>query len=343
MQYLILNMWMLLAGAAFIALLLGWSLRGLISAGRRQALSAECETFKAELADKTEALTALQASLDKRQLRSAEAVSGDDTLRQELEEREKRLNKLTSELGAAQAELEALRTEDTADTASDQSDLSEKVQAESPDADDVTALKDRNIWLEERIATVEADLLEQMSKTAAPASDASRDQAKEKLHWQASYLRQRVDALEAALLVAQAEQVTQDVAEENDPVPEADKAASDEEMARLRWRNRYLEGRLAYYEDHVAEPDEPAEQAGQAEVTSLLEARLADLPLSEEADDNEIAEETGLAAEEEPSDTENDLAEAVSGETAELENEDQAETPVEKVAPPFHQEASQIR
>ena len=61
-----------------------------------------------------------------------------------------------------------------------------------------------------------------------------------KAEWQENFLKQRVEALEDELAKAKAPA----------PAPSGRKGNGDaeEELARLRWRNRFLEGRLAYFE-----------------------------------------------------------------------------------------------
>ncbi|MEL7113626.1 MAG: hypothetical protein AAGK93_11950, partial [Pseudomonadota bacterium] len=101
----------------------------------------------------------------------------------------------------------------------------------------------------------------------------------EKLTWRSAYLSQRVDALErkiiagstaaAVLAPMPAPEIAAIVPEPKpEPAPEpapivdnAEKAAADEELARLRWRNRYLEGRLAYFEESVEDEVETVVEA----------------------------------------------------------------------------------
>lgn len=85
--------------------------------------------------------------------------------------------------------------------------------------------------------------------------------------WQAQYLRQRVETLENELhqlsmkqgtsLVSASNAIVEESSLEDANEPETSTEQS-EELANLRWRNRYLEGRLAYFEEAVerAEPGE---------------------------------------------------------------------------------------
>ena len=117
----------------------------------------------------------------------------------------------------------------------------------------------------------------------------------EKAKWQNEYLRQRVAFLEehglSSRVDASPEPATDTdeiaIKEAETPVLTAVPAAEsgdedagdiEQELARLRWRNRYLEGRLAYIdggdtEDDAASAEDPAE----ADKTSAAEALLAQL------------------------------------------------------------------
>ncbi len=73
----------------------------------------------------------------------------------------------------------------------------------------------------------------------------------------------------------------------DEPAEDPASAESDEELARLRWRNRYLEGRLAYFEAGDAEADAVETEAG--ETTEEPETEQAD---SEEPEDDGSEPET---------------------------------------------------
>ena len=314
MQWLIMNMWMLLGGASLFALLLGWAVRGLFSSGRIRKAEIERDVMQVELAQTREEAEALYAAQKKRQQETAEAVSGDDTLRQELEDREQRLSKLSNELSAAQTELEALKS-DSADSgdilksagAAAAGALAGAVLSDD-NAEEIAGLKDRNNWLEERVASLEGELASQSAATestteSAPTIPAATEPqpAEEKLVWQAGYLRQRVEALETALLAAQSSETPAALSEAD--VPSEDTGAPDEEMARLRWRNRYLEGRLAYYEDNTpegaTEPVDSAEPIEPEETVSAPATLLTDTsPLNEPSSAEELTEETEVSDEE---------------------------------------------
>lgn len=299
MQWLIANMWMVLAAATFLGLLFGFSFRGLLASNQVRRAGIEREIAKTELTQAKAEVDALYAAQRKRKEEAAQAVGGDDTLRQELDDRETRIAALGDELNAARAELEQLKSE-----SEDGNGLAEVAAgaavgalagAASSDEDEkeLKDLRDRNAWLEERVVALEADVSAVAAivpaETDAPAEE---DPGLEKLHWQNAYLRQRVDALEAKTIEQSATR-TETVELEAAPVietepesPEADNdsasnVAVDEEMARLRWRNRYLEGRLAYFEQ-AEETVEDASEDVAAEPVTEPEAETSE-PDEEEA------------------------------------------------------------
>lgn len=276
MQWLVANMWMVLAAATFLGLIFGLSFRGLIASNQVRRAGIEREIAKTELTQAKAEVDALYAAQRKRKEEGAQAVGGDDSLRQELDERETRISSLGDELSAARAELEELKSEN-----GERSGLLEAAggaalgavagAALSDDNEkELTELRDRNSWLEERVVALEADV--SAAAVVPVVEDASAaDPGVEKLNWQAAYLRQRVDALEAKAIETNAASVVVAPIVETEPEPESpepdnDAAANsvaDEELARLRWRNRYLEGRLAYFE----QDEEPVDEAIPAEET----------------------------------------------------------------------------
>lgn len=271
MQWLIANMWMALAAATVLGLFFGFSFRGLLVGSRIRRAQVEREIARTELTQTKAEVEALYAAQRKRKEDNAQAVGGDEELQAELAERETRISALGDELAAARSELEELKAEndrgtDIADTAGAAAAGAVAGAILSDDnGEELTQLRDRNTWLEERVAALEADVSAQpaaapVETAAAPASD---DQELQKLKWQAGYLRQRVDALETNILsnrAAEAAPAAEPV-EETPVEQEPASAESDEELARLRWRNRYLEGRLAYFEAGEAEAEAEAEES----------------------------------------------------------------------------------
>jgi len=279
MQWLIANMWMALAAATVLGLFFGFSFRGLLVGSRVRRAQVEREIARTELTQTKAEVEALYAAQRKRKEDNAQAVGGDDGLQAELEDRETRISALGDELAAARSELEQLKTEngngdgnlvETAGAAV--AGAVAGVVLSDTDQEELTQLRDRNNWLEERVSVLEADVAAPVAAAAPEAGDAAR----EKLQWQTGYLRQRVDALEASMIAARANGASV-AAAPSEPEETSAPPESDEEMARLRWRNRYLEGRLAYFEAGEAEAAETVENdpAPEPEVESPTEATAA--------------------------------------------------------------------
>ena len=268
MHWLISQMWIALAAAGVLGLLLGMALRGLFVGNRIRKAMVERDIALTELEQTRSEVDALYAAQRKRQdeaAQTAQAVSGDDSLQVELEQRENKILELGSELMSARAELESLRGRDAKGDLAGKAGaaLAAAAASSAMSQEEADALNERNRWLEERIASLEAEVSAAPGEPeAAEPVAALGDVSLEKLNWQNAYLRQRVEALEGVVAeapesVASAVPVAAPV--EDTPVAEPTPDAGDEELARLRWRNRYLEGRLAYYEDGN---DEEASETG---------------------------------------------------------------------------------
>ncbi|NQY98182.1 MAG: hypothetical protein HRT82_13590 [Henriciella sp.] len=301
MQWLIANMWMALAAATVLGLFFGFSFRGLLVGSRVRRAQIEREIARTELTQAKAEVEALYAAQRKRKEDNAQSVGGDEGLQAELEDREARISSLGDELAAARAELEQLQAEnDSGDgvvAAAGAAVAGAVAGAALSDGDqeELTQLRDRNTWLEERVAALEADgpapAAEAPVAAAAPVADDGP--AMDKLKWQAGYLRQRVDVLEARMIAARGAEAPAAAAEPAAAEPAASEpsAETDEEMARLRWRNRYLEGRLAYFEAGEAEAAEAADAEPEAAPEPVAEAEAETPTEPEPAADPETAPE----------------------------------------------------
>lgn len=330
MQWLIANMWMALAAAAVLGLLFGFSFRGVMSSNRVRRAEIEREIARTELTQSKAEAEALYAAQRKRKEESAQLASGDDTLQTELTERENRITALGEELRGARSELDALKSKTSGDSTHGEMAGAAIVGAvagavlSDDDQEELTKLRDRNTWLEERVAALETDIAAQSASepaVVAVASKALEEAASgpniEKLNWQSTYMRQRVAALESKLIEATAaasgaalasEQVVELVAA---PTPEPEVAVEtsgevDEELAQLRWRNRYLEGRLAYFEQT---PDGEDGAESETEAPKLVEDAAAISEPEQEAEpesdpepeiDTDSEPETGIASDVDP-------------------------------------------
>lgn len=321
MTWLVAHMWIALAGAVLVALLLGWSLRGMLLTGRLRRAEVDRDVTKVELSearDEIERLFAAQRKLLAGQ-GGAQAFEAAQVSPQADPALEQQLAETLSALRAARDELDALKA-------------APPVLAPAPEMAAVPVIDGaamlRTQELEEQAARLEAELVEarralteaEVARAEAVAAAAAvpapvqaeappTAEADPKLAWRVSYLALRVKALEnevaaqpaAAPKVEEAAPVAAAIAPAE---PKADEESPEEELARLRWRNRYLEGRLAYFEgDQESVADEIAAQ---------------DEEIASEAFDGETEYETGEAPDEAYDDLEN-----VSGDDDEDEEEDE--------------------
>ncbi|MGY9050469.1 MAG: hypothetical protein ACKVKF_26490, partial [Rhodobacterales bacterium] len=262
MAWLLTHMWISLAGVGLFSLLFGWSMRGIMLVGKLRTARVDRDIARTEL-DQTKAEIEGLYAAQRNTLpgASAPASTADPSLRAELNVREKRLSELSAELSRSKAELQSLKSGAGRGTA--------PVAAKMASDQTEPSLLWRNRHLESRVQHLEAALHKQASSpaqavsapvaAAAVSSGPAMDTAEiDKLKWQANFFKQRVEALEAELAVQA------DPAPASAPVAapiESDDAG--EELARLRWRNRFLEGRLAYFEGDSAVAEEASAEAAE--------------------------------------------------------------------------------
>ena len=346
MAWLVTHMWMVLAGATVFALLLGWSFRGMLLTGK----------MRKAIVDKDVALTELDQARDEieRLFAAQRAQRGEGG--EVADASARKISDLTAELQKAKTELTTLKAEaEKAASAPPAEAPVERdaptivlppnrggpeedggegdAPAAESEATEPPTLTWRNRHLEARVKQLEAQLAEIQAAPAAepeaapavvteetPAAEAALSVDEEglaKLRWQADYLKQRVEGLEAELAKAPAE------------VPVAAEEDTNEEMARLRWRNRFLEGRLAYFEGGAGEAAaEPvAEKTG-------AEAMLEQLEVTDTAADMTEAVEAmagELTVAEMPAEDEPDFVVADSEEDEEASFETLVETEIADV------------
>jgi predicted flap endonuclease-1-like 5' DNA nuclease len=316
-------MWIALAGAALLALALGWSIRGMLLLGKLRRAEVDRDVARVELGEAREEIERLFASQRKllsgqgdTQVYEAMQVSpqADPALEQQLAE-------TAAALQAARSELEALRS-------------APPVLAPAPElaalpvADGAHMQKTRE--LEDRVAGLEADLAEARralgaaelaraeAVAAAPAPLAAPpSEADPKLVWKVEYLTQRVKALEGEVaaqpvLATLPAPVAEPGAAAEAPAARAAEESAEEELASLRWRNRYLEGRLAYFEGDAESVAGEIEEAGE-DIDPQDDAAVA------LADEDDAAADFAEEDEEDEEDEGASAAEAILGR---LEKED---------------------
>ena len=360
MQWLISQIWILLAVAALLGLILGLALRGLMSAGKMRKATVERDVARTELGQARSEIDALYAS--QRKMKEDGVVSVDtselDSVRADLQKRDEQISELQVALQAARDDAEAAKSErhdNTLQTAG--AAVAGAVGGAllgGGDDEKAKELEERNTWLEERVAALESDL--EAASANAEASETHEVDAPEvitapettdtgvsaaKLEWQNTYLRQRVEALEDRMQVTPVPVPAALATTAPTATEDTDTTESDEELARLRWRNRYLEGRLAYYEDGEAgaaeERAEAAAETEEDEDSGMIAAAVAGAGAvaavatlsDDEADAEEVSEETEeeveLSADDEASDDTAEIEEDVVDAPAETETSDNDE------------------
>ncbi|OZB16049.1 MAG: hypothetical protein B7X53_09890 [Hyphomonas sp. 34-62-18] len=298
MTWLVAHMWIALAGAALVALLLGWSLRGMMLMGRLRRAEVDRDVTKVELGearDEIERLFAAQRKLLAGQ-GGAPAFEAAQVSPQADPALEQQLAETLTALRLAREELDALKAAPPVLAPAPE-------MAAVPSVDGAAMLRTKE--LEDQVAALEADLAEarraltdaEVARAEAVAAAAAvpepapveaeappAGEPDPKLVWKASYLALRVKALENEVAAQPPAVATPaPVAEEVAPVaapsapeaPKADEESPEEELARLRWRNRYLEGRLAYFE---------GDQDSVADEIAAEDDALADMELEAEAE-----------------------------------------------------------
>lgn len=326
MTWLVAHMWIALAGAAVVALLLGWSIRGMLLLGKLRRAEVDRDVARVELGEARDEIERLFAAQRKMLAGQGEAGAfeaaqmspqADPALEQKLAE-------TITALQAARDELDALKSAPPV-----LAPTPELAVMPSVDAGHTVQVTE----LETRISGLEAELAE--ARTALSAAEVARAEAvaagaearsadpDPKLEWKASYLAQRVRALEdqvatQPVAIVAAPTVTENAPEtaraETAAPAEVGEESPEEELARLRWRNRFLEGRLAYFEgdaesiaEEIAEEglesseddetydDDGYEEGSEAEAD--FEAYEDDEPVEDEGAFDEVEDEGAAAAE----------------------------------------------
>lgn len=284
MAWLLAHMWAALAGVAIFGLLLGWSIRGMMLVGKMRKAMVERDVTKTELEQAKEEIESLYAAQRGKQ------IGSDPALQSDLRDREAKLAQLQTELATAKNELGSLKARPAATdhrpaTASEAapSAAAPMISGESPHA----SLVWRNRHLESRVRHLESLVSSPMASgdmaeavTQADTAPAAGD---------TDALRTKIEALEAELTKVKSVAAA----------PVARNGDMDEELARLRWRNRFLEGRLAYFEGD-ADARQAAEEVTAVKPEAPLTEVIAEEPEPEtEAEDIEVSE-AEIAEEAEP-------------------------------------------
>lgn len=236
MTWLLAHMWIVVAATSLVAVLLGWSIRGMMLSGKMRKAVVERDMARVELGNSREEVEKLFAQIKKLSNGETPAQAAPDPILA------RKVDSLTAELARKSAEIEALKSAGPG-TAARPADASAAPEE---------SLAWRNRHLESRVVHLEAELAKAgtqvLAAVAAPVPAAEPDAANAKLDWEVKYLRTRVEALQAELAAVPVA-ASADVLPMTAPAAAAEPAAPvEEEISRLRWRVRFLEGRLAYFE-----------------------------------------------------------------------------------------------
>ncbi len=255
MAWLMTHMWIVVAATGTAAALVGWSVRGVLLSGKMRRAVVERDMVKVELSNSKDEVEKLFAEI--RKLQTGEAHPAAPAVDPILT---RKVDSLTAELARKSAEIDALKT--AAATAGGAAPGAATVPA-GPAEEETLAWRNRH--LESRVAYLEAELAKAPAPAAVaePAPAAAVPVETARRDWERQYLRTRVDALQAELCAVPPLPAAAAAPAAPGPVAAAPATAPpvEEEIARLRWRVRFLEGRLAYFEGDGAAPA----PAGQAE------------------------------------------------------------------------------
>lgn len=294
MLWLVAQMWTLIGLAALFGLLFGWGFRGLrLRSSARRAI-VERDIALTELDQARAELDGLYAA--QRRGIGAASTAGDETLRRELEAREAKVASLNAALAESREEMRRLQEKKdlgasvaAAAAVAPAAMAGPGQAAERLDAGVNPAgaeLEWRNRYLESRVRSLEADInrLAALAETKPasepePVTEAAEEALPpsveaDKVRWQNAYLRTRLAYFEAFPIqlradMAEAAAPLEDAVSQEDAPASADEAADgpseiEQELARLRWRNRYLEGRLAYVDGDAERGEETAGEPADA-------------------------------------------------------------------------------
>ncbi len=288
MAWLMTHMWIVVAATGLVAILLGWSIRGMMLSGKMRQAVVERDMVKVELSNSKEEVEKLFAQIRKLQNGDTQAAvpQVDPILTRKVES-------LTAELARKSAEIDALKAAAAAAAVAAVPAAPAAAPATAAPAEE--SLVWRNRHLESRVAHLEAELAKAPAAPAAapPAPPAEPPVDTAKRDWELAYLRTRVEALQtelAAVPVAAPAAPAPVVVTAPEPAVAAETPAPvEEEIARLRWRVRFLEGRLAYFEGdgEGAAKDAPAAAPEPAKQPRAAEAILGQLQAADERADAE--------------------------------------------------------
>lgn len=153
MTWLMTHMWIVAVSASAVALLLGWSIRGMLLSGKMRQAMVERDMVKVELGNTKDEVEKLFAQI--RKLQNGDAASAapvaDPILTRKVES-------LTAELARKSAEIEALKVSSSAGAAA----APAAVAAKAGESEESLAWRNRH--LESRIVHLESELAKRKAR-----------------------------------------------------------------------------------------------------------------------------------------------------------------------------------
>ncbi len=261
MAWLVAHMWAVLAGSALLGLLFGWAFRGIMLKGKARKAIVDRDVAQTELAQAREEVEALYKA--QRNGNGVQASGGSSDSAQRLKELTDELERTRQEVKDAQASGGKTGLAAAGGAVAGAVAGAALGGGEAEAGEDHPSLVWRNRHLESRVRSLEAKLQDAASASRASVATLAEADTQgsgvelEKLRFKNKELQQRVSELEEQIIAG----ASNDTATSATSSGEAAGEAPEEELARLRWRNRYLEGRLAYFEGGDSEGDAQVDNA----------------------------------------------------------------------------------
>ena len=303
MVWLVTHMWLALGLAALCGLLFGWAVRGLLLNGKARKAVVDRDIALVELEQSKREIDQLYAAQSK--LTQSGNSAGDEGLQLEMEQREMKLQDISSELAAAHEELGALKKKFVAGTAiAGAAGIAAAVadgndETVTPDVDGVpprldadivaedASLEWKNRYLSSRVRQLEGAHAVQPSQPVETASKQDSDQLSEAIA-RAEEAESTLDAfkLEAeadkkkSIAAALAASATSGLAgalivhQNSDSDELASRGAAQPFSEKLSWQNNYLRQRLASLESNEHDAELSAPSAQPAETAPTLDTGI---------------------------------------------------------------------
>ena len=233
---------------------------------RNRYLESRVRSLETSLSNQSETPDVEEPPVEDQSERVTELEMQTDTLERQIKDLESQLEEANSKEHSVVAGVAGAAAGAGAVIAGQAAAQDDATSAEPVDTTDLDKMTWQNEYLRQRIAFMEENGLGERAQDAQDGQDANESEAV---------------APVLAPEPVESEPVEPEPVEEVSPEAEAETADIEQELARLRWRNRYLEGRLAYI-DGDASPDggDEAKAADDEQKVSAAEALLERLEKS---------------------------------------------------------------